>query len=1297
MSPARGSCGSRGCGYEQVRLAGSPLAGKVAENAPALPAGRVRQGLDLSLTSGALTLEMPAVQGETRLEVPYPYGPEDRLWQANPSDRRAVWQSLRQGDADGLLRRNVLLALIRRAAENPDRNLDRAAELVRLLDDPVRVVRPAEAHFLVMLQRDLAVRPMPEGLNATAREGLLVRLLAEEAALAVQGDGYAYSGRIRPWVAEAVAKADALRQKGEDLLFGSEPAQWAQALDLLKQAAAQYRQAQSDTAGLREGLAVCDRGLAELPAFAHWVAHIPEDANDELLNRTLSLFGEVRQLDQMVQDVVARREAGKVGEIRKRARAARAGLDLLQSRLDAFARTCETTTASPLRDGGLALRIPWLDAGARSRLLVKLGRLAMQERSESEANVEVSPGQLDEVSRRRAVREGRLALAALGPRWFDESRPGAMRYADVEPFLRRPDLEGVWSKVLRWAGDEVGARFRQYPVRVDQLVAEAKKEKQVAGPLREADRLQRHLDAGQWQVATTDAPVLARRADVETLLVWQGERTFTDHWYNDDPAAAPYYRITGIDYLRDARRIDPFGRADSPGAEVVRKRLEGPDGLSIVPSPARRMIAGDRLTLTAGLAAKPGSDVAGYPVMWAVPGDRLTFGRLQDAGRAAIPALGDQLAVSLTSPELERAEQSPPLEATAERSDVVWRAYYRGQKPTQTTQVSLYPVAESTRNDYPPPPRAGVAVRATDPLFTRFGRAQGGLVIVVDCSGSEGPATGAAATRTRFRQSLRALRTVLGRVPRGTRLSLWVFGQAVPPRNTVERAEETIQQLRAPAIWNADAGDVDALAGQVEALEPWNESPIARAVLRAREDLLKVEGFRDMIVLTDGADNRFARDTEANPKKEPIPEVLRRRFAGTNVAIHVVGFAGADGQPEPDLLNNFGFVTTRLPKGTVSTVTNLTPVLDAMKFTMPSGLRYRLAGTGDETSSGDVEVSRGDENDRWTLVTGGSEGYQLNVPLLKFDRPLTLRRGDFVLLDLDESDGGWRRLLWSKLDAFRLRPARQAGGWRVAVLQDQVLGERALQMLVSVEKESPRTADPGQVWPGAVWLEVSPSGSKANPAVRWGKLYGYPAPAWGIDVPGWPIGDQQGAPSPNLGAWWGTPGPAATLTLGRLDELIGPKRIGEERFTIDRAGVEEHWVQVRPGVREKRWCVVVGVAHDLDRPVWAALDGLTGLAGQEHRHFRAAGRYVGLFWFTDAATEEEVLRKAGAELTAVRLVSVTAFKAEAASALETAAFTSLDSPAALPPRPRPVARRTSCQLVRSKRTSWQLVLRGGDR
>jgi hypothetical protein len=1268
--------------HQQLRLAGSPFANKARDNATEAET-RVRHGLDLQLLSVSSTLAMPAVQGEANLYIADPYPPMEELWQASAADRRTVWQGLQKRYVDPLLRRNMLFALIRRAAENPARNLDRAADLALLLDDPVRVVRPAEAHFLVLLRRDLAVRPIPDELNSALRDALRLRLFAEQTALVVETNGYAYAERIRPWISRTIEEADLIRQQGQDLLFGTERSQSQQAQELSGKATTLYQQARNDSLGLRDALAICDRAVAQLPLLSSWLASFEGDSNGSLLTSTFGLFDDVRQLEQMVMEVLARHDPAKIATIREKTKAAQEGLNRLQVRLDEHARTCESTQWSPLRDGGPLLEVPWLEPGLRRALLHKLGRLAQRARSEREADVAVSPAQLDDQMRLRGVRTGRLALAALGPRWFDQTR--GMPYGDVEPFVRRPDLEGVWSKVLRWAGDQIGERFRRYPMRVEELLREARKKPDVGTPLREADRLARRLDAGQWQAANSDAPVFARRADIQTLLVWQATRTWTDHWYGEDQRSVPYYRIIGLDYLRDARRLDPFGRADSPGAEVVRKQLEASAAITIASARGdRHMIAGDRLVVDASLSAPRGISVTGYPLLWADLEHKLTFGRLQDAGRAVVKAgTGtdvEQLAVTLTCPELMRAEESPPADASAEQSAVVWRGYYRGQKPAATTPILLHPVAESTRIDYPPPPRAGIALKADESLFLRYGRARGGLVLIVDCSGSLGPPRGESSerqtlgeARTRFRQSVQALRTILARVPRGTRLSLWTFGQAMPPRNSVDRAEDTIQRLRDPEIWNGGEREIEALVSQVEALEPWNESPVATAILRARADLLKVEGFRQMIVLSDGDDNRFAKDASANPDKEPISEVLRRRLAGSNIGLHLVGFSGKDGQAEPELSSNFGFVTSRTPKGTLSTVTRLQALLDAMSQTMHPGLRYRLVSAGlDQSGSDEVEISYPRENDRWLMVRGSHDGYRLQVPQLEFDRRITLDEGDFVLVQLDQSEQRWRRLIWSREPAFARRPARETGGWRAAVLQNQLLGQRSLQMLLSIEKESPRSNDPGQVRPGALWLEVAATGSKAVPAIRWGALAGFPAPAWGIDASGWP----QGPPAPSLRAWWGELSRTSALLVRRTQDfdmpgdLKGTRSIGKEAILIERVTVEEHWVQTQPDRREKRWCVVVGVTG---KPLWAQLEGVRGLAGQEHRQFESAQRYVGLWWFADATSEEEVRRKLMRELTGIRFVSVTGFKEEMAARAQSSSFTDLDTPAALPVRPRPVA------------------------
>src|SRR5439155_9153914 len=190
------------------------------------------------------------------------------------------------------------------------------------------------------------------------------------------------------------------------------------------------------------------------------------------------------------------------------------------------------------------------------------------------------------------------------------------------------------------------------------------------------------------------------------------------------------------------------------------------------------------------------------------------------------------------------AERDPPAGPSAERSAVTWRALYRGRRLSQETAVHLHPVAEAILGTAPRPEGAGVAVRAEANLIERYGVAQGALAVVVDCSGSMGPPEGKAMTEsTRYRQVTRALRTVLARVPRGTNVSVWVFGQAVGGEKAVGVAERTIERIQSPIRWDRSKAQLDAVMRKLEVLEPWNESPIVRAMFAAKADLDRAAGF----------------------------------------------------------------------------------------------------------------------------------------------------------------------------------------------------------------------------------------------------------------------------------------------------------------------------------------------------------------------------------------------------------------------------------------------------------------------
>src|ERR1700734_4020164 len=97
--------------------------------------------------------------------------------------------------------------------------------------------------------------------------------------------------------------------------------------------------------------------------------------------------------------------------------------------------------------------------------------------------------------------------------------------------------------------------------------------------------------------------------------------------------------------------------------------------------------------------------------------------------------------------------------------------------------------------------------------------------------------------QTRYRQATRALRTVLAGVPRGTSVSLWVFGQSTAAGAS---PEDTIERVQEPVIWNRQAAQLDEVMGKVENLTPWNETPLIRTMLRAKEDLVRAEGFRTL-------------------------------------------------------------------------------------------------------------------------------------------------------------------------------------------------------------------------------------------------------------------------------------------------------------------------------------------------------------------------------------------------------------------------------------------------------------------
>ena len=113
-------------------------------------------------------------------------------------------------------------------------------------------------------------------------------------------------------------------------------------------------------------------------------------------------------------------------------------------------------------------------------------------------------------------------------------------------------------------------------------------------------------------------------------------------------------------------------------------------------------------------------------------------------------------------------------------------------------------------------------------------------------------------------------------------------------------------------------------------------------------------------------------------------------------------------------------------------------------------------------------------------------------------------------------------------------------------------------------------------------------------------------------------------------------------------------------------------METAAGRREQHWCLVVFATCAPGKPLWARPEIALSLAGQEHRFFEAAGRYVGLFWFTGLETADGLREQIDEKLAALHLVSAAALKKEAEERQHFADFNDLSTPAAFPAGPRPV-------------------------
>jgi hypothetical protein len=628
----------------------------------------------------------------------------------------------------------------------------------------------------------------------------------------------------------------------------------------------------------------------------------------------------------------------------------------------------------------------------------------------------------------------------------------------------------------------------------------------------------------------------------------------------------------------------------------------------------------------------------------------------------------------LTSPAVVAAERRADgfetlLAGHADRRAVLeLEGFFRGQVLSRTTEVALQVVPDAVDiGPAPPdPPKANLAVRASDEIIRRFGKGTGSVAVVLDCSGSmRGP---------KWRDAKDAVQQVLKEsVPRGTKLSLWTFSQLQPgiPANLalnglpglaprqIQQMEEataeperTITCQREPAAW--DPADADRVRALLDQLTPFYHTPLVEALWDAADrDLAKAKGLRNLLVLTDGADDRFlqSRTLDRNGKST-IPQFLAERFGGKGIRVTVVYFRAAVLNEEEKKKEEAEVREARAnfekPLQTLETPGQFIEArdVDQLSASLRAGLRQELVwqvlGPGNSPVGDPLDVTRpvGDLL-RWGPGLGAGF-YTVRVLADRpFDQKVNLLSGDRLIVELidDREAGiGFRRALYG--DEGRFLGAPQAGkDWRLTILGNQRTGDKTAGLNVMAAVESTRTTGSILEQPRPGWAEFRLSAPGLNDlasavAPRWRERLTYPGPVWQLDATRWPTdpADPGRLARPILTAWWLGPGPLPCDAEFGLDPAGFPFDVplpDGRSVRVEDFRLEDRHVEDRPGEPpHPHRCLVIRLEYPKDSPYFIDPGSFeaVSIAGHEHRTYGRARKYAGLFW--DVNIEQfNILRK----------------------------------------------------------------------
>lgn len=1214
----------------------------------------------------------------------------EALWNAAPENWPKRWDAIRKTTgANSLsyarLRMAIQDLIIQRVAEDPPANLQIGSNLIKLLDDPLHT-RPAESHFLVMLNRDLPTMGWTDRRRTLVRLALTIRMLAERTAWCITDNSHAYAQRIVPHVRQLLEKADQGRRLGEDLLF-ADTQDFARAEAYFNESENLYRTAGKRAATRAVAFGIYDRAMADLPYYTRWLARTRPDVRDNRgryqdgLAMLEKLCRDTHKLGSLLTEPVSKAsvEEQVVSEIKSRANMVTDGLGkvetVLQKNWKILASADSPQTWCELHN---ALQVPQNDPKLRVQLLTSLAQTEQRLETESAQPLarSVLVQQPTKFTKLAVQAQGRMALATLGRAGFEAPTGQAGgAYDELQHRLRVFAVEEAWWQSVAIAGQQIGRAWCRLPKTIDaQLKAAQRGDRADAlKVLPIAAELSRLLPSSLSLQVTQEPAAVRRRAELQELLEWQAMRTFTDHWYAELPDAMAYYRVAATGYLDDVDVLLNRWHA----SQGMRQKIAVVGGLTFLTAKRVDMSSQPTIQVPVQLAVTDNGQLpSGFPVVWFEAEKSLTLGnstRHRTAQSWPLEKQSPKLICHITSPTLVQAENRPPSGPVVETTSLQLHGVFRGQVLSGQLPVRLYLTPDVVKSKYGPSDEADIAIRADSALHQKYGDGNGAVAIVLDCTGSMGPAEGEPFTsRTKYAEANRALGQVLSRLPFGTTLSVWVFGQADGLAKTVAAPEQTIRRVIDPVCWDpSNAAQLSDLLRTIEypALEPWNESPIVRAILAAKQDLQNRAGFKTIVVLTDGIDNRVAKDPVLNPHGKQVSTLLREAFQGSGIELNIVGFRMAADE-EAKSWKQFQAVKSLSPPGAFCTVTEIESLTDALDIALRQRMRYWIQDGAHQAVnsawSRGFEVSRTGTNDQWLPggLPAGNYWITLNTAT-PLQQAIALNRGDRLLMKLVETPRGvaLSRVVFGKEDVS-WKPSAENGEWRATLLRNQLDYPAGQRILLGLERD----VDSGEsaislVRPDDAWIEMTSQNVNGhNQLMRWHRSWDYPLAAWNLVLPRVQIGDAKADTTTSLRMWWSSGqliAPDVALRrfsdFQQISDLSGREiTIGRQTIFVESVTIENHPVQVGPERRDVRTCLTVRLRYPPEQTLWARPKG-TPIAGSEHRFYQDIGQYIGLFW---PVTKDSVNRS----LVGLDLTSAETFRRSAAQFGNTIEFKQLSAP-----------------------------------